>query len=117
MERRLRAPAAEQAAAAALTATLAREATSRSGLNAQPPLADVATTVAGVRGAGALFPGQDLERASASRWVLSCGGQPVGQAGSAGAAPEQAACGDCILPCSIHPCMHTRLCVSAASPR
>jgi hypothetical protein len=67
MERRLRAPAAEQAAAAALSATLAREATSRSGLTAQAPLGDVATTVAAVRGAGALFPGQDLEKASSSR--------------------------------------------------
>lgn len=39
-----------------------------------PPLADVAAAVGGVRGAGALFPGQQLERASKARcatWTLT----------------------------------------------
>jgi hypothetical protein len=73
MEKRLRAPPSEQAAAAAAAAAQASslsiggEVSAGSREAAPPPLADVATTVAGVRGAGALFPGADLERASTAR--------------------------------------------------
>ena len=76
MERRLRAPPSEQAAAAAtaqassLSLGLGAEASAGSRGTAPPPLADVATTVAGVRGAGALFPGSELERASTARCEL-----------------------------------------------
>ncbi|KAL4435162.1 hypothetical protein ABPG77_001844, partial [Micractinium sp. CCAP 211/92] len=71
MERRLRAPAGEQAAAAGLLASDRRGAgAAADGPGAPlaaappPPLADVAATVGGVRSAGALFPGQQLEQAS-----------------------------------------------------
>ncbi len=74
MERRLRAPPSEQAAAAAAAAqasslSIGAEASAGSRGAAPPPLADVAATVAGVRGAGDLFPGLELERASTARSV------------------------------------------------
>ena len=62
MERRLRASAAEQAAAASVLAS-----EGSGGASAAPPLADVAATVAAVLGAGALFPGEHLERAASAR--------------------------------------------------
>lgn len=76
MERRLRAPAGEQAAVAGLLAADRRAAgAAPEGLGAPlpapppPPAADVAATVGGVCGAGALFPGQALEQASTARWA------------------------------------------------
>jgi hypothetical protein len=65
MERRLRAPAGEQAAMAAQAASQQPDSAVR-GIDT-PPAVDVATTVASVRGAGALFPGEALSRTSAAR--------------------------------------------------
>lgn len=86
MERRLRAPAGEQAAAAGLLANDRRGGRAAAdGPGAPlaaappPPLADVAATVGGVRSAGALFPGQQLEQASTARWAawVDCDGGPL----------------------------------------
>lgn len=64
MERRLRAPPSEQAAAAALLAGEGGASTGAGTLQA-----DVGAAVAGVRGAGALFPGEQLAAASRVRGV------------------------------------------------
>ncbi|PSC70283.1 Kinesin-related 11 [Micractinium conductrix] len=80
LERRLRAPYGEQAAAAALLAAEGNAAAAAAsaaagstvpaaGVAAHPPMADVATTVKGVRSAGALFPGAELEALSNARGI------------------------------------------------